>query len=66
MIHFPFYGHCYSPPLTCFKLPQCETVFRDGVSLPVYFWEPEDYVKSLPLVRKFIDLLSIGESGRTR
>ncbi|MYC35040.1 MAG: hypothetical protein F4X64_17965 [Chloroflexi bacterium] len=40
----------------CFKLHSA-TVFRDGVSLPVYFWEPEDYVKSLPLVKKFIDLL---------
>lgn len=40
----------------CFKYHSA-IVFRDGVSLPVYFWEPEDYVKSLPLVKKFIDLL---------
>lgn len=51
----PVYGLLFST-VTCFKL-HGETVFRDGVSLPVYFWEPEDYVKSLPLVRKFIDLL---------
>ena len=42
--------------VACFKLHSA-TVFRDGVSLPVYFWEPEDYTKSLPLVEKFIDLL---------
>lgn len=42
----------------CFKYHSA-TVFRDGVSLPVYFWEPEDYVKSLPLVKKFIDLLRL-------
>ncbi len=42
--------------VTCFKLHSA-TVFRDGISLPVYFWEPEDYVKSLPLVKKFIDLI---------
>ena len=51
----PVYGLLFSTVI-CFKL-HGETVFRDGVSLPVYFWEPEDYVKSLPLVRKFIDLL---------
>lgn len=28
----------------------------DG-TLPTTFWEPEDYVKSLPLVKKFIDLI---------
>ena len=44
--------------VVCFKLHSA-TVFRDGVSLPVYFWEPEDYVKSLPLVKKFIDLLRL-------
>lgn len=32
-------------------------VFSDD-NLPVTFWEPEDYVRSLPLVRKFIDLLA--------
>lgn len=42
--------------VACFKLHSA-TVFRDGISLPVTFWEPEDYVKSLPLVKKFIDLL---------
>ena len=42
--------------VTCFKLHSA-TFFRDGISLPVYFWESEDYVKSLPLVKKFIDLL---------
>lgn len=42
--------------VVCFKLHSA-TVFRDGISLPVYFWEPEDYFKSLPLVKKFIDLL---------
>ena len=33
------------------------TVSPDG-SLPTTFWEPEDYVKSLPLVKKFIHLLA--------
>ena len=42
--------------VTCFKIHSA-TVFRDEISLPVTFWEPEDYAKSLPLVRKFIDLL---------
>ena len=48
--------------VTCFKIHGA-TVFRDGVSLPVYFWEPEDYVKSLPLVKKFIDLLALEMPG---
>ena len=51
----PVYSLLFTTVL-CFKLHSA-TVFRDGVSLPVYFWEPEDYVKSLPLVKKFIDLL---------
>ena len=42
----------------CFKIHGA-TVFRDGISLPVTFWEPEDYVKSLPLVKKLIDLLRL-------
>ena len=41
----------------CFKIHGA-TVFRDGVSLPITFWEPEDYMKSLPLVKKFIDHLA--------
>ena len=44
--------------VTCFKIHGA-TVFQDGISLPVTFWGPEDYVKSLPLVRKFIDLLQL-------
>ena len=42
----------------CFKL-HGDTVFRDGISPPVTFWEPEDYVKSLPLVKKLINLLRL-------
>lgn len=44
--------------VTCFKIHGA-TVFRDGESLPVTFWEPEDYARSLPLVKKFIDLLEL-------
>ncbi len=29
----------------------------DG-TLPTTFWEPDDYAKSLPLVKKFVDLLA--------
>ena len=42
----------------CFK-HHGATIFRDGESLPVTFWEPGDYVRSLPLVKKFIDLLAM-------
>ena len=52
----PVFSTLFTTTVLCFKL-HAATVFRDGVSLPVYFWEPEDYVKSLPLVKKFIDLL---------
>lgn len=52
----PVFSILFSTTVLCFKLHSA-TVFRDGVSLPVYFWEPEDYTKSLPLVEKFIDLL---------
>lgn len=43
----------------CFK-HHSRTKSPDG-SLPTTFWEPEDYIKSLPLVRKFIDLLGSEE-----
>jgi hypothetical protein len=39
----------------CFKHHGAETS-PDG-ALPTTFWEPDDYVRSLPLVKKFIDLL---------
>lgn len=52
----PVFSTLFTTTVLCFKLHSA-TVFRDGTSLPVYFWEPEDYVKSLPLVKKFIDLL---------
>ena len=39
----------------CFK-HHSRTRSPDG-TLPTTFWEPPDYVKSLPLVKKFIDLL---------
>ena len=42
--------------VTCFK-HHSRTVSPDG-SLPTTFWEPEDYVKSLPLVKKFVRLLA--------
>ncbi|MCE2500062.1 MAG: hypothetical protein J4G13_04275 [Dehalococcoidia bacterium] len=40
----------------CFKLHGA-TTSTDG-TLPVVFWEPEDYVRSLPPVKKFIELLA--------
>lgn len=43
----------------CFK-HHAATTSPDG-TLPVVFWEPEDYVRSLPLVKKFIDLLALEE-----
>ena len=43
----------------CFKHHSAETS-PDG-TLPTTFWEPDDYVRSLPLVRKFIDLLASEE-----
>ena len=42
--------------VTCFE-HHSRTVSPDG-SLPTTFWEPEDYVKSLPPVKKFIRLLA--------
>ena len=54
----PVFSTLFTTTVLCFKLHSA-TVFRDGTSLPVYFWEPEDYVKSLPLVKKFIDLLRL-------
>ncbi len=52
----PIYGLLFTTVI-CFKL-HGETVFRDGISLPVTFWEPENYINSLPLVKKLIDLLA--------
>ena len=43
----------------CFK-HHGTTTSPDG-SLPTTFWEPDDYVRSLPLVKKFIDLLAAEE-----
>ncbi len=43
----------------CFKHHGAETS-PDG-ALPTRFWEPDDYVRSLPLVKKFIDLLASEE-----
>ncbi len=43
----------------CFKHHGAETS-PDG-ALPTTFWEPDDYVRSLPLVKKFIDLLAAEE-----
>ena len=40
----------------CFK-HHGATTSPDGL-LPTTFWEPDDYVRSLPLVNKFIDLLA--------
>ena len=51
----PIYGLLFTTVI-CFKL-HSDTVFRDGISLPVTFWEPDDYVNSLPVVKKFIALL---------
>ena len=59
----PVYGLLFTTVI-CFKL-HGDTVFRDGISLPVTFWEPEDYVKSLPLVKKFIDLLASEKLAET-
>lgn len=39
----------------CFK-HHSRTRSPDG-TLPTSFWEPDDYIKSLPLVKKFISLL---------
>ena len=41
----------------CFKHHGVETS-PDG-TLPTTFWEPDDYVRSLPLVKKFIDFLAL-------
>ena len=60
---FPVYGLLFTTVI-CFKL-HGETVFRDGISLPVTFWEPENYVNSLPLVKKFIDLLASEKLAET-
>ena len=43
----------------CFK-HHGATTSPDG-SLPTTFWEPDDYVRSLPLVKKFIDLIAAEE-----
>lgn len=43
----------------CFKHHGAETS-PDG-PLPTTFWEPDDYVRSLPLVKKFIALLASEE-----
>ncbi len=43
----------------CFKYHGA-TTSPDG-SLPVTFWEPEDYGRSVRLVKKFIDLLASEE-----
>ena len=43
----------------CFK-HHGATTSPDG-TLPTTFWEPDDYVRSLPLVKKFIDLLATEE-----
>ena len=43
----------------CFKLHGA-TASPDG-ALPVMFWEPEDYVRSLPPVKKLIELLAAEE-----
>ena len=43
----------------CFK-HHGATKSPDG-TLPTTFWEPDDYVRSLPLVKKFIDLLATEE-----
>ena len=43
----------------CFK-HHSATRSPDG-TLPTTFWEPDDYVRSLPLVKKFIDLLAAEE-----
>ena len=40
----------------CFK-HHSRTRSPDG-TLPTSFWEPDDYIKSLQLVKKFIDLLA--------
>ena len=40
----------------CFK-HHGATTSPDG-ALPTTFWEPDDYVRSLPLVKRFIDLLA--------
>ena len=52
----------YSPlfiTVYCFK-HHGATTSPDG-SLPTTFWEPDDYIRSLPLVKKFIDLLASEE-----
>ena len=43
----------------CFK-HHGATTSPDG-TLPTTFWEPDDYVRSLPLVKKFISLLAMEE-----
>ena len=43
----------------CFK-HHSATRSPDG-TLPTTFWEPDDYVRSLPLVKKFIELLAAEE-----
>ena len=50
----PVFGLLFAT-VYCFKHHSL-TRSPDG-TLPTAFWQPEDYVKSLPLVKKFIDLL---------
>ena len=54
----PVYGLLFTTVI-CFKY-HSRAKSPDG-SPPTTFWEPDDYVHSLPLVKKFIDLLASDE-----
>ena len=58
----PVFGLLFTT-VYCFK-HHSRTRSPDG-SLPTVFWEPADYVKSLPLVKKFIDLLASEKNHKT-
>ena len=58
----PVYGLLFTT-VYCFK-HHSHTRSADG-SLPTVFWEPDDYVRSLPLVKKFIDLLASEKNHET-